>query len=112
MGIITRWGRKWQCRFNRSKSQVVVYGSRKERDVEWKLRGGKVDQVDSYKYLGLDIKGNLGWKIFKKRLIEKAKKNMIISWSMGIRKERLTVWASSRVWKTLVRPILEYGFKI
>ena len=97
MGIITTWGRKWQCRFNRSKSQVVVYESRKERDVEWMLGGGKVEQVDSYKYLGMEIKGNLGWKKFKKMLIEKTKKNMRIAWPMGIRKGRLTVRAASRV---------------
>ena len=112
MDIITRWGRKWQCIYNRSKSQVVVYGSRKERDVEWKLGGGKVDQVDSYKYLGLDVKGNLGWRIFKSRLIEKGKKNMRIAWAMGMRKGRLTVRAASGVWKILVRPILEYCAEI
>ena len=56
MMIITKWGRKWQCRFNRGKSKVVVYGSRKETGTEWLLGGGEVEQVDSYKYLGLDIK--------------------------------------------------------
>ena len=33
MNIITKWGRKWQCIFNRSKSQVVVYGARKKSEV-------------------------------------------------------------------------------
>ena len=112
MHLITYWSRKWQCIFNRSKSQVVVYGSRKEREVEWMLGGGKVDQVDSYKYLGLEIKGNLGWTIFKQMLIEKAKKIMRIAWAMGIRKGRLTARAACGVWKTLVRPILEYGAEI
>ena len=112
MRIITRWGRKWQCRFNRGKSQVVVFGSRKRIDGEWMLGGGKVEQVDSYKYLGMEIQGNRGWNKFRKRLIVKSKKQMRIASSMGIRKERLTVRAASSVWKTLVRPIVEYGAEI
>ena len=90
----------------------MVYGARKKSKVEWMLGGGKVDQVDSYKYLGLEIKGNLGWTKFKERLIEKAKKTMRIAWAMGIRKGRLTVRAACGVWITLVRPILEYGAEI
>ena len=105
MAIATSWGRKWQCTFNRGKSEVVVYGSRKERDGEWSLGGGRVEQVGSYKYLGLDLKGNLGWKKLKERLIEKAKKNMRAAWAMGIRKGQLTVRAAEQVWKTLLRPI-------
>ena len=60
MRIVTKWGRRWQCRFNRGKSQVVVYGSRKVRYGDWMLGGGKVKQVDSYKYLGMEIQGNRG----------------------------------------------------
>ena len=78
MRIITEWGRKWQCRFNRGKSKVVVYGSRKKTDAEWSLGGGEVDQVDSYKYLGMDIKGNLTCDKFMRGLIGNAKKNMRI----------------------------------
>ena len=37
MRIVTRWGRKWQSRFNRGKSQVVVFGSRKRKDEDWML---------------------------------------------------------------------------
>ena len=69
-------------------------------------------QVDSYKYLGMEIQGNRGWNKFRKRLIEKAKKHMRIAWSMGIRKGRLTARAASKIWETLVRPILEYGAEI
>ena len=45
-------------------------------------------------------------------LIEKGKKNMRIAWAMGTRKGRLTVRAAIGVWKTIVRPIIEYGAEI
>ena len=60
----------------------------------------------------MEIQGNRGWNKFRKRLIDKAKKRMRIAWSMGIRKGRLTAKAASKVWKTLVRPIVEYGAEI
>ena len=69
-------------------------------------------QVDSYKYLGMEIQGNRGWNEFRKRLIDKAKKSMRMAWSMGIRKGKLTAKAAAKVWETLVRPILEYGAEI
>ena len=90
----------------------MLYGSRNGKYGEWMLGGGKVKQVDSYKYLGMEIQGNRGWNKFRKRLIEKVKKHMIIAWSMGIRKGRLTARAASKIWETLVRPILEYGAEI
>ena len=49
MHIVTKWGRKWQCRFNRGKSQVVVFGSRRGGGWYWRLGGERVKQVDSYK---------------------------------------------------------------
>ena len=109
MRIVTKWGSKWQCRFNRGKSNVVVYGSRKITGTKWILGGGVVEEVDSYKYLGMDIKGNLAWNKFRKRLLEKAKKNMNKVWAMGLRKGRLSVRAASNLWQVLVRPILEQG---
>ena len=78
----------------------------------WKLGGKTIQQVDSYKYLGIVVKPNLRWDKFKHRLLEKAKKALVISWAMGIRSGHLTVTAALNIWNTLVRPHLEYGWKI
>ena len=78
----------------------------------WELGGGVVEQVESYKYLGLDLKGNLSWGMYKSRLIGKARKNMVSSWSMGIQSGLMSVGAAIGVWKALVRPVLEYGVEV
>ena len=72
----------------------------------------RIDQVDSYKYIGLDFKGNMSLNLFKGRLAEKAKKTMGISWTMGIRSGFLSVKAAIKIWQILVRPRLEYGCQI
>ena len=112
MEIATKWGRKWRCSYNQKKSQVVVFGQRKLKEVEWRLGGEQIDQVPNYKYLGLDLKGNLSWKKHRERLLSKARKNMTIAWAMGIQSGHLSVVAAKNVWKTLVRPIVEYVAEI
>ena len=41
MDTATKWGKKWKCTFNKKKSEVVVFGLKKEEDEEWRLGGGK-----------------------------------------------------------------------
>ena len=63
------------------------------------MGGDVIEQVSSYKYLGLDIKGNLRWDSYKKRLLAKAEKRMIFVWSMGIQSRHFSVTAAVEVWK-------------
>ena len=87
----------------------------RERGIQrhvWKLGGKTIQQVDSYKYLGVVVKQNLRWDKFKHRLLEKAKKASVVSFAMGIRSGNLTVAAALKIWNMLVRPLLEYGAEI
>ena len=112
MEIMTEWGRKWKCTFNKKKSQVVVFGSRKKKEMKWFLGGGEIKQVNKYKYLGIDMKGNLKWGDYKKRQLEKAEGRLNFVGAMGINSGMLSVKAADKVWKALVRPIVEYGAEI
>ena len=111
--IVTDWGKKWRCSFNQDKSKVVVFGQRKKKgEVTWTLGGKIIEQVNTYKYLGLDLRGNLRWNMLRDRLAEKTRRNMNIAWAMGIQSGHLSVVAADKVWKVLVRPIAEYGAAI
>jgi hypothetical protein len=112
MDLSSAWGFKWRCTFNQKKSKVVVFGEWKIISRPWKLGGKDVEQLSSYNYLGLDIKSNLSWDKFRERLLEKAKKTMMKSWAMGIRSGFLSVEATVKTWKILVRPLVEYGSEI
>src|SRR6185437_11594328 len=48
----------------------------------------------------------------KNRMLEKARRNMVRIWYMGIRSGFLSTKASLNLWETLVRPLLEYGSEI
>ena len=45
-------------------------------------------------------------------MVKKTRKNMTIAWAMGIQAGFLSVKAADAVWKTLVRPIAEYGAEV
>ena len=68
----------------------------------WTLGGKVIEQVNTYKYLGLDLKGNLKWKMMKDRLESKTRRIMNIAWAMGIQSGHLSVVAADMVWKMLV----------
>src|SRR6185437_997067 len=48
----------------------------------------------------------------KNRMLEKARRNMVRIWYMGIRSGFLSTKASLNLWETLVRTLLEYGSEI
>ena len=92
MKIATKWGRKWKCSFNQGKSKVIVFGQRKKRAEEWVLGGDKIEQVKTYKYLGLDVKGNLAWDILRERITRKTSKAMAAAWAMGYNPDTYPQW--------------------
>ena len=45
-------------------------------------------------------------------MLEKARKNLIRVYAMGIRNGRLSVKSADMVWKALVRSVIEYGAEV
>ena len=68
--------------------------------------------MNKYKYLGIDIKGNLKWGDYKRRQLEKAEGRLNFVGAMGVNSGILSVKAAKKVSKALVRPIVEYGAEI
>jgi len=63
--IATDCGKKWWCSFNHSKSKVVAFGMRRNMNFNWILEDGQLEEMDSYKYLSLDVKNNLRWDKYR-----------------------------------------------
>jgi hypothetical protein len=114
--IAAGYARKWQFRYNCSKSNVVVATSSNHlreaaKQEDWMLGSGRLQVTDEYKYLGIES-GKSGpgrWKSYIKRITGQA-------WAVA---EQI-LWSASgsrplkpstavHLWKALARPILEYG---
>ena len=98
MKITFEYSRKWRFTFNYEKCAVVVFDNNvKSRPIQlgnctqvcncgyhWKLGDKLIQQVNSYKYLGIELDPVLSFKEFKQRIREKARKNMSKIWGLGM----------------------------
>ena len=117
--VLHSFSRKWRFKFNHKKCNVVAFGSRYAKLVArgtcWKLGEGIVATADSYKYLGVDVcSGSFRgrWKVMLDRFIAKAlnETNLLIHQAggrHGLRPRTITC-----LWKSKVRPILEYACEL
>lgn len=104
---IVAWCREWQMEINSSKT-VHMTITRKKFPIEFSYNIGTqtVQKVDEYKYLGLHFNDKLLWDKHIDCIVAKATQRL---WSL----KRLLRYSSSKtkltVYKTLLRPILEYA---
>ena len=126
LDVTYRYSLKWRFSFNYDKCAVVVfkpdmpqgeikYGKCTLECIcgyHWKLGEQLIKQVDTYKYLGVELDTNLTFFDFKKRIKEKARRNVSRIWYMGMYDGCLSVKATVNLYQALVRSVLEYGCEI
>jgi hypothetical protein len=90
-----------------------VFGlPRAPRNIRWELGGKQIQQVSQYKYLGIELTRTLRWSKYIKRVVVKARRNMVQALAMGITGGFMTPRLSNIIWMSLVRSIIEYGCEL
>ena len=105
--VVSEYSRKWRFKVNpkKGKSEVMVFGRNHRVAQKWMLAGKQIGETSVYKYLGVELCKGLNFKLFKDRKVKEARQRMMRVWAMGMRGGQMPV----KQWKTLVRPVLEYG---
>ena len=99
LDVVYNYSLKWRFRFNFDKCSVVVFDHKAViRSLQYGSCHGKcncgfhfrfgpylIQQVTSYKYLGIELDEKLTLNDFKNRLVEKARVSMARIWAMGIK---------------------------
>ena len=90
---------RWRFKFNIDKCAVVIFDN-KATVLSWnygvceeKCSCGRhyrfgtqwIKEVQNYKYLGIELDKKLSFKDFKARMLDKARRNMLRIWYLGIR---------------------------
>ena len=109
--VVYQYSKKYRFRFNKDKSNVMIFGKRKIGEEKYRLGESELQRVGNYKYLGLMLDKNFRWKKHLEKILEKARKRTKVLCGMGIRKG-MSARAILRGWEVLVRPLLEYGAEI
>ena len=125
MEITFQYSQRWRFNFNYDKCAVVVFDNSSVNEIKlgtctvdctcghhWRLGKKLIKEEARSKYLGIELDKKLSFREFKKRVGEKARKNVSRIWGMGMASGNLSVRASINLYETLVRSILEYGAEI
>lgn len=104
---LQEWEALWQMEFNTSKCHVLSITNRKKPiKASYHLHGEQLQQVNSAKYLGVELSNNLKWDKHIANIIAKANKSSTFLWrSLKACPPRIHV----HCYQTFVRPILEYA---
>ena len=74
MSTISAWARCWCMEFNLKKSQIVWFTRQHNfrPRIRYQLSGFALEAVDSYRYLGLHLSGNLKWATHIGTMVKRA----------------------------------------
>ena len=101
------WARKWGMRFQPVKCNMMQLTNKHNKiQASYTLEGNVLENVDSIKYLGVTITSDLKWNSHIRNVCSKANR------TLGFLRRNLFSCpqdVKEAAYKSLVRPILEYG---
>ena len=107
IGRLCIWARKWGMRFQPIKCNMMQQTkTHNEIDASYILEGTFLENVESIKYLGVTITNDLKWNSHIRNVCSRANR------TLGFLRRNLFSCpqdVKEAAYKTLVRPILEYG---
>jgi hypothetical protein len=117
MAAVVEYSQRWRFGLNAGKTKVMVVGeSQKERDgragLEWMLGGAKVEEVEAFKYLGVELRQDGKLTDVAKRLGNKADAVASMLLGMGGACERMGMGLRRRLWQALGAPVMQYGTEV
>ncbi len=108
MDVVSQFCKDYRLDINIKKSKVMVVLGENGDGENMKLSGNGVGRVSRYKYLGVWIDEKLSWKYQCDQVVMKVK-SKIQNWSRIFRNNNINVENRVRIWKTVIRPVMEYG---
>jgi hypothetical protein len=72
LGVVYEYSRKWRFELSDKKTEVVVFGGKVKGSWEGFFIGEKkLKIVKGYRYLGIEVRKNMSWKVVKEGMIKK-----------------------------------------
>ena len=101
------WADRWQMKFNPTKCEVMRISHNKDKRSTWyNILGNELRNVSNYKDLGVIMASDLKWSKHVEQIVHKANRVLgLLRRTVGGKNKDIF----SNLYKTLVRPILEYA---
>ena len=107
LNALEQWSPDWQLSFNTTKCEVMRISQKNDTSSPgYHLCGNRLNNVFKTKDLGIYITSNLSWSLQATKCANKANSVLgFVRWTVGPKNPDLF----SKLYKSLVRPILEYS---
>ncbi|MGH7238763.1 MAG: hypothetical protein ACREHG_01725 [Candidatus Saccharimonadales bacterium] len=106
------WARQWRFVFNAGKCGVMVHGQKRQPDRKWMLGAAEVQEVECYKYLGMERERKKGWRKFIERAASKARSRLYQLLLVGAHQHGLRPSTGKKLAEVILRPVMEYGAEV
>lgn len=114
LDAVTAYAHRWRFELNHSKCGLIRFGrSSVLPHHQLTLSGAVVAWVHVYKYLGVELHDTgVPFKAFHKRMLASASRAASAVTALGMHSGKLPVPIGIQVYKSLVRPLLEYASEV
>jgi len=116
LDIVFSWATKNTMEFHPGKSKVLVFHQaalpkEKAQRLSFLLGGAPLEILSEYKYLGIRVsnKGGVSYKLFFEEMLSKAALSLARVIQYGFASDGLRPLTAVRLFKSIVRPVLEFG---
>jgi hypothetical protein len=106
---INKWSVQWRITFNPNKTEFMIFSNKVSHQTVYPtlyLNRVRLKEVDEHKHIGLILSKNLSWRKHITEICKKANKHLDVMFRM---KRLLPRICLEKLYKTIVRPILDYG---
>ena len=113
LNALSEYCDQWKLRVNTGKTKMMVFknGSKQSKVETWSYKDSEIEKVKSFKYLGVTLAFNGLWRTHQNIAAESANKNMLIA-RRAAYKDTLPVTMLTRIFDTMVQPVLTYGCEV
>jgi len=112
---IVVWCNQWGFKLNENKTTAVIFSnSRKARNktVNLDINGKTIATAPTAKFLGLTFDQQLTWKPHISNIVDKTKRKINLLRSITGQRWGANKTTLLRIYRTLIRPKIEYGFEL
>ena len=108
LGKLDEWSKQWKVLFNPNKTKYIIFSKKKlkHKNPPLFLNHIKLTEVDFHKYLGITLSKNLSWGQHITEIVKKANRRLDVMTRM---RRYLPRSCLEVLYKTMIRPILDYG---
>ena len=104
-------------RFTPKKCKIQIFNksriARRDRNFKFQIYEEPIECVPSFKYLGILIQNsNSSYNQFISEQLQKAKNRLGVVRLLGFHKDGLRISTAVKLYKLLIRPILEFGAQV